>query len=503
MAQDIELWYFRQGGYSDVQYRVVYEHDDGSTSCPCTLTVSSQASGWHGATILVEFAGPLAALLDNNGSYGSSATPDSGEAAGSRRHRSAVLLQRRGRLGSRQAPSWLTTAWQNVLRVRSWSDGGACKLQISPVGSFMLCVDYAYGYDDASSTLLPSGPAVMGWLWKYGSSGGVTDGYDPSSMPPLEASDTTASAGINATYQLVYEYMGGTFSFPGDGARFTVVNRTAAPPLQLYVQLSRSIVHPPNATALALQRVEGDTLWTVRSLPLDSAELHQAMGGGSSLLFTDTTTQATWGKQSGLGYTCKLALEGHAQEPQQDSSSVSNSPPSLTTSKLGNFIRSASLVCWSSSNGGSFSSFIRPKVEVGALLQPFLRPNQTLVGAQMVAAAASSTQHWGIAFIGVDHLTLLDSVLVNLPLSPNGPLIECRGCTTVTLENVAISHLSRPVGNLEYLYGAVSVTGVHDLMLRNVTCTDVVGANGWACVHGSFTVGTVGGFESALQQEET
>ncbi|KXZ47167.1 hypothetical protein GPECTOR_37g173 [Gonium pectorale] len=66
---------------------------------------------------------------------------------------------------------------------------------------------------------------------------------------------------------------------------------TAGPPLLLYVQLA-SATHPGKLVALHLQRVEGDSVWTVARLSADAPEI---TGGQTGLLFRDVTTRATWG----------------------------------------------------------------------------------------------------------------------------------------------------------------------------------------------------------------
>ncbi|KXZ47175.1 hypothetical protein GPECTOR_37g181 [Gonium pectorale] len=67
---------------------------------------------------------------------------------------------------------------------------------------------------------------------------------------------------------------------------------TAGPPLLLYVQLA-SATHPGKLVALHLQRVEGDSVWTVARLSADAPEI---TGGQTGLLFRDVTTRATWGE---------------------------------------------------------------------------------------------------------------------------------------------------------------------------------------------------------------
>ncbi|KXZ47948.1 hypothetical protein GPECTOR_31g310 [Gonium pectorale] len=261
-AGDCSLPYFYgpyDALYTSTSYRVVYAYDIGARSCPSSLRVTVTAGP--------DKAGPGMSIDVP------AIRPDEGR---------VYMIQRRGLVSTVRdvGPAWVKSLW----------------IDFKPLTRAIDAMQPEILYYNASEGRLSrSGPAVAGWLWRYGSAG-LTDGYSPSTFPDLSCSE--AGGGINATYQLVYEirYMPRlsseytVYSYPSPD-RFRVYDEAASTPLVLYVQLA-SAVHPPDMAALLLQRVEGDAVWTVARL----AAGDPALGPGRRfLLFNDTTSRATWG----------------------------------------------------------------------------------------------------------------------------------------------------------------------------------------------------------------
>ncbi|KXZ48786.1 hypothetical protein GPECTOR_25g370 [Gonium pectorale] len=292
-------------------------------------------------------------------------------------------------------------------------------------------------FDVENGAFVAPGPPVIGWRWKHGSLG-ITDGYLPSIFPELTA--TPNGNGINTTYQLTYQLTDGFYSFPAP-TRFAVLHETSSPPLLLYLQLGSSL-HPANMAAILLQRVEGESVWIVARLAADSPEVRS---GQRHLVFRDATSRETWVRVAAGGLLAPL-LEASGVELV----SVEN------RRHLGK---------------GSFAT------------------NDTEL-----------VRHWGVSFLGVRHLTLVDSVVENVPLSPYGALLECRSCGEVALRNVTVRHLSPPAPpatapgsgggdggggsgrNTHYWRGAIALHNVTSAELDGFTCAHVTGAYNWACV---------------------
>ncbi|KAG2488304.1 hypothetical protein HYH03_013154 [Edaphochlamys debaryana] len=107
-------------------------------------------------------------------------------------------------------------------------------------------------------------------------------------------------------------------------------------------------------------------------------------------------------------------------------------------------------------------------------------------------------EHWGIRFSDLESLTLVDSTISDLPLSPHGPLIKVHNVGTVRLVNSSVADLwgrratlvsnaSAPL--LDYspqtpapLHGALHFAAVQTVSLERFACTGVVDAHGWACL---------------------
>ncbi|KXZ48022.1 hypothetical protein GPECTOR_31g386 [Gonium pectorale] len=405
-------------------YRLVYVYANGAHSCPAARDIWVD-SDRGGPEIHVLLAAPLNSLRDVSVTL-TAATGAAATAAGvgdgtAVRMRREVVLQRRGWVTSTRnvGPAWLESAWVDVIVVNdTLADFG--------LPEYAYVIDRLQYYNSYEGVLLRAGPEVAGWRWKYGSNG-LTDGYVPSVSPELTA--TPNAGGINALYQLVFELAGGLFSFPHP-TRFNVSHDTASVPLALYVQMY-STSYPADMEALLLQRVEGDAVWTVARLGKDSPEIGS---GQRSFLFFDTTSRAT--------FVTGVSVRDVAPSP----------PPPPGAAGAGD----------SGMNGS--------------------------------AGAASSGEHWGIAFSGVN-LTLVDSVVEDLPLSPYGPLLWCRGCQVVRLVNTTLRGLGTPPASLlpaaatatgsggaVAVHGPLAASGVRTAVLRDLTCRNVSGAHGWACV---------------------
>ncbi|PNH02139.1 hypothetical protein TSOC_011897 [Tetrabaena socialis] len=148
----------------------------------------------------------------------------------------------------------------------------------------------------------------------------------------------------------------------------------------------------------------------------------------------------------------------------------------------------ASLYCYSGDSSTPSQPFVT--VEVGALLAPYLDHRGVRV---TVMPAAGNTSlplppHWGISIKNVTHLTLFNSSLENIPLSPGGPLFECWECAEVTVKNLTLRGLGPPAvdlllwGGRYNVHGAVQFTGAQSIILSSFACSDVQGAHGFACL---------------------
>ncbi|KAG2500543.1 hypothetical protein HYH03_001318 [Edaphochlamys debaryana] len=135
-----------------------------------------------------------------------------------------------------------------------------------------------------------------------------------------------------------------------------------------------------------------------------------------------------------------------------------------------------------------------------------------------------SAADWGLTLRGVRHLRLYSSVVEDLSLSSGGPLIQCLDCAYVTIDGLVLRRLRGPelqsgdgVGvGLEggytdgapwglsgpfleialrpqdRVYGPVHVSNAVGLTARQITCTDISNAQGWACLLARFRSGTPG-----------
>ncbi|KAG2442787.1 hypothetical protein HXX76_002866 [Chlamydomonas incerta] len=298
-------------------------------------------------------------------------------------------MQRRGTIRNAtavdSAPSWSSTQWLDVVQIND-------SVNLATIGF----TDESEAFDISILNFPNPGPLAAGWRWKYGSQGN-TDGYSPATYPELTAAD---GLGISATYQLVYLMVGdlGSYSYPGL-SRFTVQHTVATTPLLVYVQLASS-THPAGMRTLQLQRVEGNSVWTVASLTADSQEITT---GQTSLVFRDVTTRATWGCPT-ASLHCTMGNSGltPAQPPVQ--------------------------------------------VEVGPLLARVLQANPgSTSGVDMFTNSSDVLfqQHWGVSFLGrLPQFSLVDSVVEDVPLSPAAPLVDCRDCDDVVLRNVTLRRLA-------------------------------------------------------------
>lgn len=95
---------------------------------------------------------------------------------------------------------------------------------------------------------------------------------------------------------------------------------------------------------------------------------------------------------------------------------------------------------------------------------------------------------WRIIFAHMPHLRLVDSALSDLPLSPAGPLLQCRNCSYLTVNNLTLQGLTgRPAGSAPAAaasggYGAVFALGLQGADVQGLWCTGVQFAWAWACM---------------------
>ncbi|KXZ51163.1 hypothetical protein GPECTOR_13g650 [Gonium pectorale] len=328
-------------------YRLVYVYEDGAHSCPGALQLVINDTTRSGLRTFVGVRGSdedasgatRAYVVQRRGrvAIGTTAAPGAVPVTGS----GAVSTAGGGSVPA--SPAWLEDLWMDAFVVQPNQPTG----EQSDAGMF---------YNASAGQLLPSGPPVAGWRWRFSSSGS-TDGYTPTRFPPLTCS---TGGGMQATYQLVYELSGGRFSYPSPN-RFTVQHASASPPLTLFVQLQPSpafsaslwsvprLQHPPGVVAMLLQRVEGggEAVWTVARV--GAAEL---AAGQTAFVFEDRTSRVAWVvfspvhgalAASGLHHatftdvTCSGVRGAHGwaclmlgfQDPSPSSSSV----PSLTLTR--------------------------------------------------------------------------------------------------------------------------------------------------------------------------
>eukprot|EP00198_Chlamydomonas_reinhardtii_P013258 XP_001702595.1 predicted protein [Chlamydomonas reinhardtii] len=446
------VYFYYGGGTTEVEYRVLYRYANGAHSCPAPLTVNASADEYQFSMV--------AWVMDR------AVPPPPG--------RHAFMVQRRGHIGKlyNVGPAWLKDLWIDVMET---VDDGSLELVES--------MDRTMGYDPTTGKLDVAGPAIAGWRWRHGSVG-LTSLYVPETFPELTAA---SGAGINATYQLVYE-MSSTqattdflaYSYPGS-LRFTVHHARSSPPLLIYVQLE-SVVHPATLSALLLQRVEGDSVWTVARLPPESDALKLQQ---QTLLFRDETNIQGWGPSNASSssntsaqqqaaahaYSCSLLLRGCSNQTSPRSAGATAAPGAPPC------FAAAELHCtWA------------------------VAPNGTQGAA---TAGAQDVWDWGISILGqaAESVKLQHSWISDLPLSPAGPLVECRECASVTFLNVTLQDLLGGVaqaadnntsasdsssGTLVQqqpaAVGAVLVTGVRDVHMEGCTCQRVTGATGWGCL---------------------
>ncbi|KAG2446306.1 hypothetical protein HXX76_000894 [Chlamydomonas incerta] len=369
------VWFYYGGDTVDVVYRIVYRYANGAHSCPAPLTLRTSSEDYKYSMV--------AWSMDRTASPPGKRT---------------IMVQRKGHIGKLYGvgPAWLTDLW---IDVTDTVDDGS-----SDVVSAM---DRTNGYDPTTGELDVAGPAVAGWRWKHGSVG-LTSLYVPETFPELTA---TNGAGINATYQLVYELWTTqattdflAYSYPGP-LRFTVHHPRSSTPLLIYVQLE-SVVHPANLAALLLQRVEGDSVWTVARLPPESNEikLQQQM-----LLFRDETNIQGWG--------CPPSVAPPAGLGSPDASKDAMNSSGQTMGKVAAEDRSAA--------GTNSSSKPPPQQTVGAML---------VTGARDVRLEGFSCQHvtgataWSC--LAVEYAAVED-----LMVKPTAPIYSLIMEDTHVLEN--------------------------------------------------------------------
>ncbi|KAG2497427.1 hypothetical protein HYH03_004582 [Edaphochlamys debaryana] len=543
----VSAWYGILG-VARADYRIVYVYPDGSHSCPNSLVVALNDNTYSTPGITWIFpVNSTKLLLDE---------------ASQPQVKRMFMIQRRGRL-SVYSPGFPEDVW---IDVNTLGPDGSCSAKNDATARTADCYDLG-NYFPATGKFSPEPPPVVGWRWMYGYLG-ETSGYSPASMPEL---DVQGTGGINCTYQLVYERYNQAgwsmtkFSYPSL-LRFQVYHPGVAKPT-LYVQLDQG-VYPSDMEALLLQRVEGDTLWTVARLTRDSREIAENV---RTLLFTDTTSRDTWGCPADDPPTSprqQLPGEGAISPTPAPSTPDATSDPAaagLSTDDGGPF--SGPIVAeavWNETQLALLSSFggwdaERPPTaaagpdypvctllltgattpsgapdpsaplraaslactgsEVSVAVGALLRPHLALDGATLLDTPAPHP--WGVAFRGLDRLELRDSVLSNLPLSPLGPIVSCEACGLVELVNVTLSSLSAPspaptgglgpaaavngtssdpttaeAAPMGGAQGAMRLSGVRGVALRDSSCTGVTGAQGWACVLAEFSAAALNGSQA-------
>ncbi len=102
--------------------------------------------------------------------------------------------------------------------------------------------------------------------------------------------------------------------------------------------------------------------------------------------------------------------------------------------------------------------------------------------------SSTNGQDWRVVLLcgpGVSHLLLHSSVLADLPLSTEGPLLQLVSCGTLSLSNVTLARLTGSPGaspDALPVYGAVHARGLRQgALLDGMECSGVAGAHTWAC----------------------
>ncbi|KAG2448430.1 hypothetical protein HYH02_006322 [Chlamydomonas schloesseri] len=365
------------------------------------------------------------------------------------------------------------------------------------------CNDNLQGFNATTDSFLPAGPDIAGWRWRYGTDG-TADLYSPFKHPELTVH---GNEGINATYQLIFETAwrclaateAGGGSPPGGDEPPTL------PPLEAHQPPLLPLQHPATAQP-----------------PSPAAEL-----GGTG---------------TARGVVCSVVLRGGG------SMRAAGVEAALLTD--------ARLRCTRADNSGNNSSDPDPvQVEVGPILARFFESHSSAAsGVTLVTAVQHERPHWGVAFMGLASVTLKDVVLEGLPLSTAAPLVECRGCGSLTLDGLRISGLQPPAadggggelygggsggtamasgGPLQQeppgdtgravgdatqqapfaaaaadagspgVHGAIAASGLAWAAVRNTQCSNVTGATWFACLSLEFGSATPSGVTEAYAASGT
>ncbi|KXZ43722.1 hypothetical protein GPECTOR_82g256 [Gonium pectorale] len=111
-------------------------------------------------------------------------------------------------------------------------------------------------------------------------------------------------------------------------------------------------------------------------------------------------------------------------------------------------------------------------------------------------ASAAAAPRLPAAAVSTDptvRLTLVDSVVMDVSLSPYGPLIECRECGELVVVNSTLRGLAAPPLPPTYnVHGAVAASGLSRVNLTGLSCSGVRGAHGWACLLLEFKASAAG-----------
>ncbi|PNH10230.1 putative outer membrane protein pmp20 [Tetrabaena socialis] len=126
-----------------------------------------------------------------------------------------------------------------------------------------------------------------------------------------------------------------------------------------------------------------------------------------------------------------------------------------------------------------------------AHLQQGIASGSSFTGVQITSSQRTTdlaAEDWGITFVGVPHLRLINTEVSNLPLSSVGPLLQCSSCPYVSIVNVTIAKLAgTPVPDdggppSSLVYGALHATGLVGANVMGLECSDVHNGHGWACL---------------------
>ncbi|KXZ43731.1 hypothetical protein GPECTOR_82g265 [Gonium pectorale] len=505
-----------------VHYRVVYSFPDGSRSCPSWAMAYNET-----------FEGTLVFYLQFK-NMTASASASAGAAGGAVAALGDMVVQRRG-----QRRSIMANVGTSVRRwlLDTWIDVYSFNASVN-IGGWVYLMDRKQSYDADGGALTPPGPLVAGWRWKYGSTG-ITDGYVPSMFPELTAAESPSGAGggrggINVTYQLVYQKTDGYLTYP-DPNRFHVYSEVATTPLMIYVQLV-SLVPPTDMAALLLQRVEGDSAWTVGRLTPDSVQIKT---GSRALLFTDSFPLRTHGdcnygstlRQASLTPERSPGMASMASPPSSDSARTQQGPApesAITARSSALALKSAVvedvspdvserttctlILIGYSGRTFSLSEILtaspeavaptlfreasldcksnKPDAEdvwiaVGYYLAPIFKGTGVYIQSPEEHGNVDIPYHWGITVSGLESLTLVDSIISDVPLSPYGPLFRCGSCVTMNFYNTTFQNLlapKLPVTSAHRIHGAVGVSDTWSVDIRNLKCSNIHGAHGWSCL---------------------